>query len=178
MAQEKHIRCKVKEILSKGFSLIELMVALAIFCVIIALTFTNVSFLEQSVAHNEIDKLHSIAHYLARRAQMTNQEQVLQFDRLGRSYSFNGRKEMLPSGIEFGTLPGIKGPPSSATQAITNPITFKGEKITFHPQGIMQSGTVYLMHKKNQSMYGLSCAVAQVSFLRKYRYDKRWILME
>ena len=167
-----------KKALLKGFSLIELMVALAIFSVIIALTFTNVSFLEQSLAHNEIDKLHSIAHYLARRAQMTNQEQVLQFDRFGKSYRFNGRKETLPKGIEFGTLPSIKGPPSSALHAITNPITFKGERITFHPQGIMQSGTVYLMHKKQQSIYALSCAVAQVSFLRKYRYDKRWILME
>lgn len=167
----------VKKYLSKGFSLIELMVSLAIFCLVITLTFSNVSFLEQSVAHSEIDKLYFVAHYLQRRAQMTNQEQELQFDRFGKSYSFNGRKEMLPQGIEFGTLPGIKGPPSSALHAITNPITFKGEKIIFHPQAIMQSGTVYLIHKKSQNMYALSCAVAQVSFLRKYRYDKRWILM-
>lgn len=168
----------VRQVLFKGFSLIELMISLAIFCLVITLTSTNVSFLEQSVAHNEIDKLHSITYYLQRRAQMTNQTQVLQFDRLGKSYSFNGKKEILAQGIEFGTLPSTKGPPSSALHAITNPITFKGEKITFHPQGIMQSGTVYLMHKKNQSMYALSCAVAQVSFLRKYRYDKRWILMD
>ena len=161
----------------KGFSLVELMISLAIFCLVITLTFSNVSFLEQSVAQSEIDKLYSIAHYLQRRAQMTNQEQVLRFDRFGKSYSFNGRQETLPKGIEFGTLPSIKGPPASPLRDVTNPITFKGEKITFHPQGIMQSGTVYLMHKKQQKMYALSCAVAQVSFLRKYRYDKRWVLM-
>lgn len=166
-----------KYALLKGFSLIELMVALAIFCVIITLTFTNVSFLEQSIVRNEIDKFCSIAHYLARRAQMTNQTQELQFDRIGRSYNFNGRKEILAQGIEFGILPGMQGPPSSPLHVITSPITFKGERITFSPQGIMQSGTVYFIHRKKQQMYALSCAVAQVSFLRKYRYDKRWILM-
>ncbi len=162
----------------KGFSLIELMIALAIFCLIITLTYTNVSFLEQSMVHHEINKLASIAHYLAGRARTTNQEQVLQFDRFARSYTFNGRKETLPMGIEFGVLSSVKGPPSNPIQAIANPITFKQEKIIFHPQGIMQPGTVYLIHKKSQQMYALSCAVAQVSFLRKYRYDKRWILME
>lgn len=167
-----------KQAVSKGFSLIELMIALSIFCIVIVMTFTNVSFIEQSVVHSEIDKLYAIAHYLSRRAQMTNQEQVLEFNRFGNSYSFNGRTETLPKGIEFGVLPTVKGPPSAPLRSIAGPITFKGEKISFHPQGIMQSGTVYVINKKQQRMYALSCAVAQVSFLRKYRYDKRWVSME
>lgn len=162
---------------SQGFSLIELMVSLAIFCVIITLTYTQTSFLEEARMHNEINTLYSVAHYLQRYAQLTNQEQVLQFNRTSRSYTFNGRMHVLPKGITFGVLPFIKGPPSSPLQDIASPITFKGEKIVFHPQGIMQSGTVYLVHHERQSMYALSCGVSQVSFLRKYRYDKRWVLI-
>lgn len=162
----------------QGFSLIELMITLAIFCLVVGLTFTNISFLEQSMVHHELNALYCTAHYLQRRAQMTNHEQELKFDRFKRSYSFNGHTHVLPKGIEFGSLAQAKGPPSSPIKGIDNPITFKGEKIIFYPQGIMQSGTVYLLHKDRQCMYALSCAVAQVSFLRKYRYDKRWILME
>lgn len=161
-----------------GFTLVELMVSLSIFCILIVLALTNSSFMQQSLAHSEIDKLYTIAHYLQRRAQFTNQEQILQFDRYGRSYSFNGRTEKLAQGIDFGTLATVKGPPSTPTHIIANPITFQGERITFHPQGIMQPGTVYFVHKELSCAYALSCAVSQVSFLRKYRYDKQWLLME
>jgi len=169
---------KIRHKTQAAFTLVELMVSLALFSILIVLAITNTSFMQQSLVHSEIDKLYTIAHYLQRRAQLTHKDQVLQFDRYGRSYSFNGRKELLAKGIEFGTLATIKGPPSTPTHEITNPITFNGERITFKPQGIMQPGTVYFVHKELNCAYALSCAVAQVSFLRKYRYDKRWLLME
>ena len=168
---------KSKTLFLSGFSLIELMISLAIVTIIIALTCASSSFLHDMLVHNELDKLYAIAHYLQKKAQLTNSEQTLQFDRLGKKYSFNGHTELLPAGIEFGVLPGIKGPPSAPVSLIHSPITFSGEKIIFYPQGIMQSGTLYLMNAQRGCMYALSCGVAHVSFLRKYRYDKRWVLM-
>lgn len=161
-----------------GFTLIELMISLAIFCIIALLTTSNVSFLRDSLVRHQVDSLFMVARYLQKRAQVTHQEQVLSFDRFASTYSFNGRTKKLPAGIRFAALPGIKGPPSSPLQSIDAPITFKSDKIIFYPQGIMQAGTVYVSDAKSSSLYALSCGVSQVSFLRKYRYDKRWILLE
>jgi prepilin-type N-terminal cleavage/methylation domain-containing protein len=161
----------------QGFSLIELTVVLGIVSLLVGMVHLNTSFLVELSVHQELNKLRAIAYYLQRIAQFTGREQVLVFDVVGRSYSFNDRHEVLPQGVSFGVLPGVKGPPSSPVHTIKHPVTFKENRITFYPEGIVQAGTVYLLHAQRPSMYALSCGVGHVSFLRKYRYDKTWVLL-
>ena len=80
------------------------------------------------------------------------------------------RNSSLPHTVQFGVLPGIMGPPATPTHAITQPITFVGNKILFYPEGIIQAGAIYLKDTKNRVQYALSSGVSTVSYLRKYQY--------
>jgi len=83
---------------------------------------------------------------------------------------------MLSQPIQFGIMPNIKGPPSSAHTLITKPISFKNNTLVCYPSGIISAGTIYMTDNK-QCMYALSCPVGYVSYLRKYRYANGWKLI-
>jgi len=160
--------------LAQGFSLIELLIVLAIVAIIMGLAMTNLSFFDRILLRAELNKLQTTCLYAQRYAMTTNKKQILTIDKTNKSYRFNGRIEKLAPSIDFGFIAGTQGPPSSPHHAISSPITFKNETIVFEPNGIIQPGTIYLVDAKKQSMCALSSAVSQVSFLRKYRYDRKW----
>lgn len=112
--------------------------------------------------------------YLQRIAMVTNKKQILTFDTARNCYTYRGHEERLSSYTTFGTLNNVKGPPSTPTHTINNPITFIGKRITFTPNGILQPGTIYLTDKNKQYQFALSVPVSQISFLRKYQYDGKW----
>lgn len=101
--------------------------------------------------------------------------QLLTFDVANNQYRYHQTTHTLPKQLRFGTTAGAKGPPSSPDRPINNPISFKNSSITFHPDGVIEPGAVYITDAKQQHTYALSCAVAQVSYLRKYQYTGRWI---
>ena len=158
-----------------GFSLIELMIVIAIAMMLISLTVLNARFFNRAVITSEIHLLHAACSYLQQTAIATNQTQELTFDLADNSYSMNDQTHKLPANIMFGVLPEAKGPPSSPQSIIHEPITFANNTISFSPDGIISSGTVYLTD--SQMLYALSSAVGHVSFLRTYRYDGKWHLM-
>jgi len=94
-----------------------------------------------------------------------------------RKNQFHDREEKLLSGVQFGFIQGAKGPPAHPVSILSKPITFLEESITFHPDGIMQAGTIYLVNAHKTRMYAISNAVSQVSHVRKYRYDGSWRLI-
>lgn len=157
-----------------GFSLIELAIVLALLGIMIKIVMVNGTYMHHLVAKQEIEKLSMICRYLQHAAMMSNVPKVLIFERAKRSYSYDGSRESLPISVEFGVLAGAKGPPSNPTRQIESPITFENERIIFHPDGIIQPGTVYLISKDKQVMYALSSPVSQVSYMRIYRYDGSW----
>jgi len=163
--------------LSAGYSLIEIMITMALFVLIAYLLVANVSFLNRSIVRSEADKLCMICKYLQRCAMAANKKQILHFDELRQEYSFNGVVYRLPGKVNFGYLKGVKGPPSSPKKEISKPITFKSHKIIFYPDGIISSGAVYLTDCDRQYLYSISSAVAQVSYIRKYTYNGKWILI-
>lgn len=157
-----------------GFSLIEVMISLALFVFLATLCIVHGSYLQRLLVRSEIEKMYAICMYAQRYAILSNQTHVLIFDVKGQKYCFNGRTESLPRGVRFGSLPGVCGPPSTPHSKIKEPITFHAQRIVFHPDGIIQPGAVYLVDSEYRYMYAMSSAVAQVSYLRKYEYAAGW----
>ena len=160
-----------------GFSLIELMVVITIIGLIAVMVRINTSFFTARIVRAQLELLASVCQYARQSALATNTTEIIMFDTQTHSYRWRDRVEKLPLGLRFGVIPGVKGPPSNPTTTLSNPITFSGSRITFYPDGIIQSGTVYMVDAHNSIMYALSNAVAQISYLRMYRYDGAWKLL-
>jgi hypothetical protein len=156
------------------FSLIEVTISLALFVFLATLYIIHGSYLQRLLVRSEIEKMYAICMYLQRYAMLSNRTHVLIFDVKGQKYCFNGRTENLPRGVRFGFLPGVCGPPSTLHSKIKEPITFQAQRIVFHPDGIIQPGSVYLVGSEYRYMYAMSSAVAHVSHLRKYEYAAGW----
>lgn len=159
-----------------GFSLLELSIVLLLIALLMLLSGIQTGFLQRMFVRSELEQLYTVCYYLQRSAMAKHKPQTITFDLQKQSYQYNNNTEhVLPQNVQFGCTPGAKGPPSSAHNAITNPITFQNNTITFQPNGIIEPGTVYITDSKKQHTYALSCAVAQVSYLRKYQYNGKWI---
>lgn len=162
----------------KGFTLIEAMVVICLFAFIATLSFTQLSFLDGVIVRSEVDKLAAVCSYFQQRAQVNNCEYVLTFDLQRNEYRCDNMCEKLSQRISFGFLPTALGPPGSPSHKIEKAITFPNLEIHFYPTGIISSGSVYLVDKNKRCMYALSNAVSQFSYLRLYRYDGKWRLIE
>ena len=160
--------------IGNGFSLIELAIVITLVGVMATIVLVHGTYMYRAVVRQEIEKLAITCRYLQHAAMMSNRHHVLVFDRKARSYSYQGGRECLPPSVEFGVFDGAKGPPSNPIRQIQAPISFENERIIFHPDGIIQPGTVYLISKDKQAMYALSSPVSQVSYMRIYKYDGSW----
>lgn len=160
-----------------GFSLIEMMITVALFALLAGLVIAQSSYMNRALVATEIDRLYATCMYAQQCALVSNQEQSITFDKQTNSYSYQQTTHQLPHQLHFGCVPGAMGPPSTPTKPITSAITFINDCITVYPHGIIGSGTIYLTDASNQSMYALSCAVSTVSHLRVYRYDGAWHLL-
>lgn len=134
----------------------------------------NSSFLSRMLVRAELEHLYTASYYLQRKALMLHAPQTIQFDRNNNTYEIDEKTYRLPSHVRFGTALGVKGPPSGPLSMVTNPITFLHNSITFYPDGVIQSGTIYLTDHHKSCTYALSCAVSPVSYLRKYQYTDGW----
>lgn len=158
-----------------GFSLVELMIVIALTMILVSLAAINTRYLNKAAITAEINLLYAACHYLQQVAITHNQQQELVFDSSKNSYTIDGQCHQLPKTICFGVLPDAKGPPSSPHNTLSKAITFANNIITFSPDGIISSGAVYLTDSRE--LYALSSSVAHASFLRTYRYDGKWHLM-
>ena len=158
-----------------GFSLLEISIVLLLIALLLMLSGAQTTFLDRMLVRNELEQLYTTCSYLQRCAMAHHKPQQLIFDVQNNRYRYHQTEHTLPARVRFGTSPGIKGPPSHPLQPIHHPISFKNNSITFHPDGVIEPGAVYITDAKQQHTYALSCAVAQVSYLRKYQYTGRWI---
>ena len=150
---------------------------IAIISIMVLLVGAQSSFLSRMLVRAELEHLYSVSYYLQRKALMLHKPQMLSFDVKHNSYCACEKTYRLPSQVRFGTAHGVKGPPSSPNAVILRPITFKGDSITFYPDGVIQSGAVYLTDAQRSCTYAVSCAVSSVSYLRKYQYTDAWHLI-
>lgn len=149
-----------------------------LFAILAAVTGAHMSFLQRMVVRAELENIYGTCCMLQRLALMQGAPQMLIFDQDARSYRYADCVCHLPKSVCFGTAYGVKGPPSSPDYVLANPITFKDSTIIFYPDGIIQSGAVYLTDTKKSCTYALSCAVSKVSYLRKYQYTSSWHLVK
>src|SRR5207244_10274632 len=136
----------------------------------VGLSLVQLSFVHALIVKTEVEKLYATVMYMQQCAQVSNQDQIMTFDHAHNKYAYDNHRQQLPTQVQFGCVPGAKGPPSSPNKLITSAITFKNHCITLHPNGIIQPGTLYLVDSGKQYMYALSCGIANVSHLRLYRY--------
>jgi len=160
-----------------GFTLIELLVVLALCMLLATLGMMQLSFLDETITHAQVDKFAAVCSYLQQKAITSNNEQLLVCDEYKNEYRGDKVTETLSPRVCFGFLPNVLGSPGSPTHLIKKAITFPGSTIHFYPTGIISSGTVYLTDQHKKAMYALSNAVSQVSYLRLYRYDGKWKLL-
>lgn len=158
-----------------GFLLIEVMLVIALIIVIISLAMPQMSFLKKQITTSEIDKFASLCLSLRQCALVTGKDQELRFDVNKGTYSAHGQTHALASGVSFGFLKGMKGPPSKPDRALTQPVTFVDGKIVFFAQGSMSSGAVYFVDAAHTFCYALTSGSAQMPLMKKYEYQQRWI---
>ncbi|MFC1894615.1 Tfp pilus assembly protein FimT/FimU [Candidatus Dependentiae bacterium] len=167
-----------------GFSLLELIIVVAAIVILFTLTIPKMSFLNNFLLKNEVDRLYCTFSFLQQRAIASNSEQKLFFDMNKNTYFFidkNNKKNIvhLPKMLRFGFLYNSYGPPSNPIKIIDKAITFnKGKKnsISFFSNGRIQSGTAYIVDKNKNFMCAITTGVSQKSFIRKYFYQNgKWI---
>ncbi len=160
----------------KAFTLVELLVVVALICMLAGLTVHQFTFMQGHV-RSELDGLYQACLYMQRHALVTRQQQILTLDLDQHRYQFNGRNYKLAKGVQFGIIP-AKGPPSSPNKHLTKACTFKNDQIIFYPDGIIDSGSVYLTNENHDLLYALTVAVSPYSYLRTYCYADTWRLLE
>ena len=154
----------------KGFTLIELSISLVLLATLLFLTGVHSRFLNRLLVRAELECLYSTCYFLQQQAIISGEDQKLVFIPSSNTYSFNNQTRSLAQHVIFGTVSGAKGPPSKAENSIQSPISFKDNNLTFYPDGIIASGTIYLTDRLRQYGYALSSGVSHMSYLRKYQY--------
>ena len=169
-----------------GFTLVEIIISIAILTLIIVLLAANINFLNRFILRSEVDKLASTLVYLQRCAISSGKDQVLEFDLENKFYKFGTRVFKLPRQVAFGFCQDAKGPPAAPSSVIKSPVTFKNNRIVFYGDGIIDSGTIYITDSDKKLMYAISSGVSQASYVRKYVYnfasrnnsEGKWVLIK
>lgn len=161
----------------QGFLLLELSIVLALIVLIAGLSISLLSTTDNLYVRLEIEKLYTYALYLQRTALINKEEQKLIFNIEHNSYLAGNREHSLYKKIRFGFIEGAYGPPYAQTDLLQKPISFKNNTIIFYPDGTISSGVVYLTNIDKSIGYALSSGVSAISYLRCYKYDKKWVLI-
>lgn len=162
---------------AKGYLFVELLVVIALVCCVVMLMSSTLSTSTTGFARAALDELYSTCLLAQKRAMMLGVAQKIAFELGANAYHYDRQRVVLPKGVTFGWLPDVKGPPAHPRAGLTSACTFDNAMIVFHPDGVISSGTVYLVDAKKTVLYALSSGVGHVSFLRKYRYAKGWQLL-
>jgi len=169
-----------------AFSIIEMLIVLAIIAVLTCMTVPQFFSLRKQALSNDIDQLFMICAYLQQKAISRHTFLSLVFDEKNKSYTYPGINNKqtvvtLSNNIQYGFIPASKGPPGDPTKLITSPITFDTKNathsITFFNDGKISPGTVYIVDSKRKLMGAMTCGLAHMSYMRKYFYtQKKWIM--
>lgn len=135
----------------------------------------------------ELDQLEATFYTLQYRALAQGKDLTLSFDLEKNMYYYvteqgGQHAAFLSEGLCFGVVFGTCGPPANPIDVIKHPITFKNRlkasSVMFFSNGKISSGTLYICDNNKTIGGALTCAVSQVSYIRKYVYtNKQWNLI-
>ena len=157
-----------------GFTLVELMISLAVVAIIAALIVSPGYFWGQILTHAEVEKVRTVCHYLRGRAVAQGVEQSLTFDPLSHSYHYDGMERPLPKQIRFGLVDGVMGPPTHPTSPIKHAVTFADNRLICYPDGSMSSGAVYFVDRDRHHQYAITTGVGRSMRVHVYHYTGSW----
>ncbi len=163
--------------ITRGFSLMELMVTISLCLLLMSGASVISRSLQKAVILSEMNLLCAACACLQQQAIATNTVQELVFDVQNKSYSCNGHTHTLAPQVIFGVPEQVYGPPSAPYKLLTEPLSFAHATIYFYPEGMMSAGMVCFTDINRKHLYAVSSAVAHVSSMRRYRYQKGWRLM-
>ena len=179
---------RVKFLCTESFSLIEIFVVFSLLSLLFILGLPCFSFFDRFLLRAETEKLYTTIVFLQQRSIASGQEQRLILNTTENSYSYNVHSKtitthFLNKEIVFGFLEGANGPPAEPKKLIRESVTFtkaednsKNCMVVFREEGKISSGTIYLRNKRKNYMMAITCPISQVSWVRKYSYDNRWVL--
>ena len=180
-----YFRCFLKKYFKRAFSLIEILVCISILLVLASTTIPRFFDVDKALLMHELDKLFVTFSYVQQKAIASNTQQMIRFELVTNSYFYLNQAhkqvpQALANSIKFGFLKTAKGPPSTPVNFIKKPITFENQKtplqVIFYPDGKITPGSLYLVDKKEKNMVALTCSISQVSYVRKYVYNKStWV---
>ena len=169
MIKNKHQQC--------GSLLIELLIVCLVVAFLASISLSKVSMLNRFLIQAEVEKIRSFCWYLQQRAQMNQAHEILDINLKDGTYQAVGKVEHLAKGITFGIMPEVKGPPSSPILPLKEVCSFANNKIIFAPDGTITSGALYLYAQGSNVLYALTVPVAELCYIRIYKYDGSWKLL-
>ena len=122
-------------------------------------------------ARAELNRLQTVITYLRRKAIITQQSATITFHQDG--YTAD-RTWHLSSGVEFGSIPGVKGPPSDPKKPLSSAITFCNNRLELFPDGSVSAGAIYMTDASRSCLYALTSDASAFSGIRCYRYREKW----
>jgi hypothetical protein len=160
---------------STGFFLLQLQIALILLFFMIGITVPQTSFFKRWHLQAEIGKMYTLFHYAHQKARTLHTDVTILYNEQEGTYQCDTITEQLPSFIIFGASQGIKGPPASPKDSVTQAITFPGKKVICYADGTISSGSIYITDQDRMYTYAITVGVSQVSFIRMYRFDTTWV---
>jgi len=162
-----------------GSNLIELLVVVAIIALLASIVIPGLGFLKQRMVQTDLNQLHIVCLFLQKQAIYAGRKKSIKFNLEDRAYFYDEQKVELNKNTRFDFTPGASGPPAKPSGPINSAITFPKQKIVFYPNGTVSAGTVYLTNQQRKDMCALTVGVAQVTFIRKYKYQNgSWVYLK
>jgi hypothetical protein len=158
-----------------GVTLIELIVVMTGFSLILLLGMQLFPVSNTLLTRLELTLLSIAIRGARQKALLLDSDQKIIFYPDGSGYYNNYTHHRFATGISLIAPPNALGPPTAPHHAITQPITFPHDTIICYKNGSIQSGSIYLGHKKAHCFYALTSGIAQIPFLRLYKYRLNWI---
>ena len=163
-----------------GFFILEVAAVIFVIILVIAMSWPFLWFHDKLGIQHDLQKIYNAVLYLQQKAKSNFETEYLTFDIAKRTFTYNQQTYTLSSNVDFGTAPGIKGPPSAPKKDILTPITFDSKRIAFYPDGTISAGIVYMFDRKTKETFALTSSVSYISFIRKYKFiiGSGWTLID
>lgn len=155
-----------------GISLLEVVLSVALLMLILTMSMPLFVMHKRLFVKAELENIYGLMLYLQRKASVECSIQTLVFNTSNTTYSINNTAatSKLAQDVIF-AQPRFTHNKSFKRDQLERPTSFKNGTVYFYPDGTITAGTLFLTDSKHSCAYALTCGVAQIGFIRKYRFS-------